>query len=508
MDPLKEAKRRQAQMLLKQAGSQASRESYAPIPDPAMPTLASGEPLTGTQGLLPDIGRRADDFVRSMASGMTFNLADELAAGATALTSETPFSEALSAERARDVAIPPATAIPGELAGALMTGTGLAGRGVSFLAGAPKTLPSLAGRGAAEGAAYGAAFGAGGGEGLEDRLKGAARGGLTGAATGAGLGAISRGLMGAAPSRPTVEAIKSQATDAYRKAEQAGVIVKAGSFDKMVQNMAQKLAKAGMDKNLHPEATAAFQRLQRGMGSNQTLEGMEILRRVVKSAADSPSKDRRRVAQIMSGALDDFVSNMQPTDVLAGPSREAVSALKEARGLWHTASKAEVVNELVERAGNRAGQFTGSGYENALRTEFRSVVQNPKRLRQFSKTEQEFLRRVARGTPLGNAMRWLGKAAPRGIVSTALSSGVGYGAFGPMGAVAVPVAGELGRSAATSMTKGNVQKVLDQVLGSVTKGPVTISPQQAQLLRSAILTGVEGERAVSAARIRSKAPAR
>ena len=48
---------------------------------------------------------------------------------------------------------------------------------------------------------------------------------------------------------------------------------------------------------------------------------------------------------------------------------------------------------------NRAAQFSGSGFENALRTEFRNLAQNPKRLRGFSAEEQAAIRRVARGGP-------------------------------------------------------------------------------------------------------------
>lgn len=465
-----------------------------PIPEPQMAiTRQSGDPLGSGQGLAYDLAKRADDFARATASGMTFGLADEAAAAANQAVFGGTYEDRLAAERARDAAMDPATRLVGEVTGALTTGTGLARGGLSFLRGASRTLPSLAGRGAAEGAAYGAAHGFGHGEGIEGRLKEAARGGATGAITGAGLGAITRGLVGGT-ARPTVENIKAQASEAYKTAEQAGVIVKSSALESAVNNIQGKIAKAGIDKTLHPNAMAAFNRLKEATANNQTLEGMEILRRVVKGAAASTNRDERRIAQIILGELDDFVGNLSTKDVFAGPTLEAVKSLKEARKLWHTASKAETIQELVERAGNRAGQFTGSGYENALRTEFRALSQNPKRLRQFTKAEQSFIKQVARGTPIGNALRWLGKLAPRGVVSTALSGGIGYGVGGPAGVPAALMAGEAGRAGATALTKANVQKVVDEILGPVTKGPVTINPQQAELLRGMLLTAIESER--------------
>lgn len=487
---LRRAKLAQAKAALQRM---ESREEYAPVPGVVTPPLTeTGEGLAGRT--LPEaMARRADDVVRATASGATFGLADEIAAAAQTAVGDEDYASNLAAQRARDEAMDPKARLVGELAGALGTGAGLARQGVTFLRNAPRTLPSLAGRGAAEGAAYGAAHGFGHGEGAEGRIKEAAKGAALGAATGGTLGAVSRGIIGGA-ARPTTEALKQQAGRAYDKAEAAGVIVKSDSFRKAVDRMQETIAEAGVDKTLHQRVMAAFERLKEGAAQNQTLKGMEILRRVVRGAAKSTDEDERRIAMLLLDDFDDFVSGLKSSDVVAGPTKEAVSSLREARRLWHTVRKARTIEGLVEGARNRAGQFTGSGYENALRTEFRGLAQNARRMRQFNKTEQEFIRKVARGTPLGNALRWLGKLAPRGVVSTALSGGMGYGVGGPAGAAGILLAGEAGRAGATAATKANVTRVVNEILGPVTKGPVTISPQQAQLLRSAVLGGVEAQR--------------
>src|SRR5690606_34776355 len=76
--------------------------------------------------------RGVDDAVRSIASGMTFWRADEAAAGMSALTGiggqggGGGYEANLAAERARDKPIPPEIAIPGQIAGGVATGMGLA----------------------------------------------------------------------------------------------------------------------------------------------------------------------------------------------------------------------------------------------------------------------------------------------------------------------------------------------------------------------------------------------
>jgi hypothetical protein len=57
-----------------------------------------------------------------------------------------------------------------------------------------------------------------------------------------------------------------------------------------------------------------------------------------------------------------------------------------------------------------------------------------------------------------NIMRMFGKFAPTGIVSTALSTGLGAVAGGGFGAVALPTAGMAARYSATRMTKANALK--------------------------------------------------
>jgi hypothetical protein len=160
--------------------------------------------------------------------------------------------------------------------------------------------------------------------------------------------------------------------------------------------------------------------------------------------------------------IDDYIANLGPGDISAGNATQANSALREARSLWARASKGEVVEDLIERADIRASQFSGSGKENAIRTEFRNLVMNPRRLRVFTEAEKDVLRRVAKGGPVENALRMIGKLAPTGIVSGALSPALGAMIGGTVGAPTVgaatlPVTGFLARQAATAMTARNAR---------------------------------------------------
>lgn len=145
-----------------------------------------------------------DDVVRSLASGITFGYADELAAKAGSLFGSGTYEDNLRQERARDEAISPAIRLPGEIAGGV--GGAVAAAPFAGLLGAvsgASRLPFLArsiGIGAGTGAAYGSGAADGG---LADRMQGAAGGAIGGAAVGAtapyvmqGAANIGKGILG------------------------------------------------------------------------------------------------------------------------------------------------------------------------------------------------------------------------------------------------------------------------------------------------------------------------
>lgn len=178
---------------------------YAVEPAMATPITVPAEPP-----LWKGIAKSADDVVRSIASGLTFGFADELAAAGNAAFTDDTYEQAHEKEMARDADIHPGIAIPGQLAGGIVTG-GL-GAGKVLASQAVKNAPTLArmlmypALGATEGAIAGAGY-----ANPDERGKGAAVGGGTGAVLGSVLpGAIWAG--GKAIQK--VKDLRAPATDA------------------------------------------------------------------------------------------------------------------------------------------------------------------------------------------------------------------------------------------------------------------------------------------------------
>ncbi len=141
-----------------------------------------------------DLGK-VDQFVRGAADTVTFGAADEIAAGATALTANVPYETALERERLIDEQGGGARTA-GQVAGGLMFGKTMVNLGLS-----PAARAVQAGKGviptaltsAIEGAGYGAGYGFGSGEGIDDRVEKAKTGGGTGFAVGAAVPLVATG---------------------------------------------------------------------------------------------------------------------------------------------------------------------------------------------------------------------------------------------------------------------------------------------------------------------------
>ena len=262
---------------------------------------------------------------------------------------------------------------------------------------------------------------------------------------------------------PTVQELKGQAGQQYKFAEDVGAVFKKNSYNQFANKLESTLAKEGLDKALQPRVFAALERIKDTKNSNVTLENMEILRRISQAAGSSADASERRLASIMVDNLDDFVETAQPSQLAKGSS-EAVSALTDARELWKRAKKTEIIDDLVASAELRAeANFSQSGMENALRRKLVNLADNPKALRAFTKEEQNAIKVAAKGGPVQNVLRLVGKLAPTGIVSGGGSVGLGYLAGGPIGAVGLPILGGAARKGAEQLGLRNIEQLRNRL---------------------------------------------
>lgn len=396
-------------------------------------------------------------------------------------------------QKRRDERSPIASTV-GSVAGGIGATAPLAAGGLSFLNGAKPTIASLMGRGAAEGASYGAVYGAGEGRGLEDRALNAATGAGTGAVAGGAVGALARIGAGGRATSTTVDDLKTAAQQAYRAADNAGVVYRPEAIEQLGKGILEDVVNAGYHPQIHPKVAGVLNAMERFGEGRVGLQKLEQLRRIAGSAAKSLEPDERRIASIIIDNIDNFTQSMtNPSMVATGDSARASAALREARDYWGRARKLETVENLLERGKINAGSSgTGANLENATRQQLKRILTSDKMKRGFTPDEQEAIRKAVLGSLSQNTLRQIGRMAPGtgGLSNMLWSAAIGTagGATGGLGAIPVAALGGTAmgaRAASGAMSRAAAQKVADIIATGGLKANVPMAELSA--MRKAIV---------------------
>lgn len=458
---------------------------------------------SGSMNPLGPIAKTVDAFASGAQRAPMFGWDDEAQAGlATGGGLLGDYSKARAGFDAQKQAIrqqnPVASGL-GELSGGLATG-GTAAKAGLTLAGRNLPVIGRTGGAALEGMGYGALTGAGEAD-PNSRLQGAVLGGTVGAVTGAATSSVGDFLASkaaqkaAASAAPSIDDLTTSAQTLYRQAEQSGAAINPQSADQMINNM--KVAGGRLNDKLRPRTAGVVDDLQAEMGKPMSIERFHELRQEVNKAMNGADDTDVRTLSRMKGVLDGFADNLGASDVTNGTPAN-FQMLKDANKLWAQKSKAQTVADLFDLADVKSARYSQSGMANAVRDKasqlYTRIVKGQEK--GFSGEETALIRQLAKGEMTPKLVNWLGKLAPRGVVSFGLGAGLGSTLGGPVGAI---LPGAIGFGAANIADRAAVGGVraLGQaaasgnapVLGAITNKTVpfiggTVSPLASQITRT------------------------
>lgn len=442
----------------------------------ALPTTTASLPAGFQLDEDPRGALTVDNVVRSVARGIPIlgGAMDNIAAAGDAFTQpilgrgsdagsySERYNANLAQEQAKDTAYDeqhPIASTAGQVGGAVLATAPLVAAAPAAFGAGSAPLAVRAGASAVTGGVMGGADAAvrSGGD-IDATKEGAAWGfglGLGAPVAAAGVGKA----VGAVTDRatrsavPAIDDLRAQAQSLYDQADNMGIRIGQPSFAKFAQDTAQKVGNAGIDPTIHPAATAALRRIEQAAGSQPTLGETEILRRIIGGARGSMNADERRIASIMQEQLDDYVTKLQPADVVSGNPSMAAITLAQARNLWSRAAKAQTIEDALYGA-DLGSAATGSGgnIDNATRQKIKSILLNAKQ-RGFTPEEREAMEKLVKGSKGQNALRLAGKLSPQG---NGLMAALGVGGAMTNPVLGIPSLVGLGAKAGSeAMTKAN-----------------------------------------------------
>lgn len=188
--------------------------------------------------------------------------------------------------------------------------------------------------------------------------------------------------------------------------------------------------------------------IEPGPGVGELHNLAKSVNRVLRSKLEG--EDAHYVGLIKT-QIENAIETMTAGDIKGGGT-EAFSMWKQADKLWARQKKTAVVENILDSADAKTGQYTQSGLANTIRKEMATLYKSIQsgRTKGFTADEIALVRQMAKGGSNSQAVNLLAKFAPRGVVST-------LGGFA-LGGPALTLAGHVGgvmadKGALTAATK-------------------------------------------------------
>jgi hypothetical protein len=462
-----------------------------PVPSPEAQAQSQFDQLPTWQKPL----KAVEDIARLGMDGLTYGFGDKIGAKGAELLGQGTYDENLGKLRQETEAARSRSGIPGmaaEIGGQIA--------GPAKLAGALKAVPGVGAISGIRGAKTAGAVAGGAGLGALDAAghdtdigTGAAIGGAAGLAgraiapgVGAAAGKVGRALgINKAPQIMTREQIKEASEAAYKASDDAGVIIKPQAVQRFAKEVQEDLAEFGYMPELQPKVAAVLKRLGAMSEDNNTLKGIDQLRKAVGMLGGSENRSEGAVGRQITKKIDKFLESMDAEDILAGNKTQGVMALQQARKLWASQRKSEMLEEALENAklnANKSG--SGGNIDNAIRQQFASILKSKKKSRGLTRDERAAMQLIVNGVRGEKLLRAVSKMSPNG---NGLMTWLQGGGAVATGGATLPLAGagiaaKLVQDAITPARIGQLDKI---VRGGGNASAVRSAPNAAQRLTQA-----------------------
>lgn len=452
------------------------------MPDIKMPTgeivrfpddMSQEEIKQKIKGRFPDIDKQESvlgTFSDQALQGATLGFADEIqdfigSLIASGLDENLTFGEAFgqarelsTLENRRQIEQHPLTAIAGNIVGGVAGGAGFgATKAGKALAESLKvgTTAARVGKSAATGAATAGAFGAGTADGdLAERGKEALKAAPIGAVGGAIAPAVTS-FFGRKQVVPNSEELRKQASRLFETARQKGGVLTSKFTDDFLDevNKLKPQTEIGRLVGGEDEFSKVVDNLSNIRGEKITLEAAQELDEVIGDAIDSFVTPQGKVTKQGKKLIDvqSTLRNMidDAGEELIEGGKEGFETLKEAKKVWATSRKLADVERIIQRAELMDNPAQG------IKSGFRTLLNNPKRLRGFSKAEQEAIKNAAESGVVTDLLRTAGsRLVP--IIAGTTSGGLGTTATATAASLA-------SRGAATRVQLGKAKTLADLI---------------------------------------------
>ena len=270
----------------------------------------------------------------------------------------------------------------------------------------------------------------------------------------------------------STQALDRIATDRYDQLQKSGVQLKTDEFVGAMDDIAKGLRQEGYTPKAFPKVAGAIEELTSTAQPKDWTE-LQALRKMIRSGQKSIEPEERRMSSILLDEYDNYLMTVPKDSIASGDMKNAGQLWSEARNAYSRMKKSEVFEDMLNEAKLDKSKFTQSGEENSLAKQLRQLAKNDKKMRLFTKDEQDAIEQAAKGGNVQNMLKFFGRFAPTGVVPVGLS--VGTTALAPMIGIPLTIGAAGSRGLATNMRRGSVEDLANMMryggTPEVTGGP-------------------------------------
>lgn len=273
----------------------------------------------------------------------------------------------------------------------------------------------------------------------------------------------------AASTVPSGEDLLRSGSNGFEAVKASNAVIKPSSVEQIAKDVRTELLNDGKHPSIGSQG-GVFSTLDRlenlgAQGGGVTPKDLEVIRKNLVGEKTNLDPGTAAAARQATDSFMKKYSSLGQQDLLNGSN--PFPTLKDAVGDWAAGKRSQTIQGKVNLAELNAGTAgSGANIDNNMRQAFKQLARPMNNTNTpiwkklgFSNQEGAAIEQAATGTMVGNAARYLGKAAPTGIVSATMSGGAGHMVGGPVGAVALPIAGYIAKKIGDLSTKRAVNAV-------------------------------------------------
>jgi hypothetical protein len=274
------------------------------------------------------------------------------------------------------------------------------------------------------------------------------------------------------------ETLRKSASEMYQRAEQKGGVLRPEFTNKFLDDLNDIVPQTREGKIVagNNAISDLMERAQALRNNPITLRGAQEIDEELGTLIDSnlemgrPNKTGRMFLEVQS-RLRNAIQDAAPENVLG--DKEGFELLKSGRNLWARQAKLRDVERIISRAELTDNPAT------SIKTGFRTLLTNPNRIRGYSKTEQEAIRKAASNGRVQDILRTFGSRLGTVITTSTMGPGVAAAA-----SYAGPAAA---RGLAESFAFKKANNVANIIAGSA---PVPAGPNLSSVLKANAMNNI------------------